>query len=140
MEHNGILEKGEYFSITYNYGRDRIMETEDNPYYKCLKCHEYVDPAKGHMTYPNGTMHWHCHPQLKYKSDVFLKQQKEKGAVMKIGQHFSSQSKIQDKPTKYVYLGIENGQHCIQAASGITDEDCRVDVEWFDNRKIKLID
>jgi len=48
------------------------MKTEDNPYYKCLVCGEYVNPSVGHIAGPEGTMHWHCHPQLKYKSDVYM--------------------------------------------------------------------
>jgi len=53
------------------------MRTEDDPYYKCLSCRQYVDPASGHIAGPNGTVHWHCHPQLKYKSDIYLNKAEE---------------------------------------------------------------
>jgi len=47
------------------------MKSKADPFFKCLVCGEYVDPSLGHIRGPDGTMHWHCHPQLKYKSDVY---------------------------------------------------------------------
>lgn len=46
--------------------KDKEVKSEDNPYYKCLFCHKYVDPAVGHIAASNGTCHWHCHPELKH--------------------------------------------------------------------------
>ena len=60
--------------------------------------------------------------------------------TMKYGQRFKSKSKIQKKPNEYIYRGYFNGQHYIEAASGIREDDCEVDPEWFDNRRIQLIE
>jgi hypothetical protein len=57
---------------------------------------------------------------------------------LKIGQRFTSQSKIQSQPVEYIYRGqLPDGQHCLEAASGIFIDDCVVETAWFDNRNIK---
>ena len=42
-----------------------LMKSEDNPYFKCLVCGKFVNPAIGHIAFADGTTHWQCHPQLK---------------------------------------------------------------------------
>jgi len=59
--------------------------------------------------------------------------------VYPIGQRFKSRSKIQAEFVEYIYKGPTHNDHLIEAVSGISEDDCVVDVLWFDNREIKMI-
>ena len=59
---------------------------------------------------------------------------------MEIGQRFTSQSKIQEAPSEYVYIKqMENGYHYLKSATNNPLLDIVVESAWFKNRKIKLI-
>jgi len=58
----------------------------------------------------------------------------------KIGQHFLSQSKIQDHPVHYIYGGrLTNGYHKIFHSSQDPFGDLEVETEWFHQRKIHCL-
>ncbi|GAH11158.1 unnamed protein product [marine sediment metagenome] len=60
--------------------------------------------------------------------------------IYPIGQRFQSCSKIQNQYVQYIYRGIQqNGRHLIEAVSGNSADDCEVDSNWFENRRIKLL-
>ena len=50
--------------IALDGAKEHTVEADD-PYFKCLGCGKFVDPAIGHVAYADGTFHWQCHPQLK---------------------------------------------------------------------------
>lgn len=55
------------------------------------------------------------------------------------GEIFSSQSKIQEQPTIYQHMGVlPNGRIWLKAFTGNPKDDCEVDPEWFDSRKIVI--
>lgn len=60
---------------------------------------------------------------------------------MEIGQEFESKSKVQKNPVRYIYRGqTETGRHYLEADGPDRKEDCEVDAEWFNNRKITMLD
>jgi len=59
---------------------------------------------------------------------------------MKKGQRFTSQSKIQNHPTEYIFNGrMNDGLYHLIAASGNKIEDIIVEQAWFNNRNIKKL-
>jgi len=76
----------------------------------------------------------------------FIEKQRSKSvrATLRIqvqeGQIFSSQSKIQEQPSTYQHMGfLPNGRIWLKAFNGNPKDDCEVDPEWFDSRKIVIL-
>lgn len=58
---------------------------------------------------------------------------------MKVGQHFLSQSKIQDEPIEYVFRGETSaGALHLASATGNVEEDVYVEEAWFTQRQINV--
>lgn len=58
---------------------------------------------------------------------------------IRIGQRFKSQSKIQDMPVEYIYKGfLPNGNIFLESTTGNPLDNCEVEPQWFNERKINL--
>ena len=60
---------------------------------------------------------------------------------MKIGQNFTSKSKIQTEPVSYIFAGMhDDGDHLLTHNSNDRLLDVKVDPKWYIQRIIRLED